>query len=142
MGDDDKTPRFGTKAIGVAQPVLLVEDDPGARETMCDALEGAGYRIVAVSNGREALDYLTSTAQQPFVVVLDLAMPVMDGWQLIAIMRSYRRLSMIPVVVVTATEPAAESRQLFEAFLAKPFDPSALIDAVARIAHGDGMLRR
>lgn len=132
--DEEVTPALGTKAMPSAGPILLVEDDPEHREMIADHLRAGGYDVTEASNGREALDLLTSMTPAPFVVVLDLQMPVMDGWQLVAIMRSYHRLLSIPVIAVTATNPPSEARQVFEAFFAKPCDPRALLAAITRIA--------
>ena len=61
-------------------PVLIVEDDEDLREMMAQLLTLEGFQTAAVANGREALDYLRATAK-PNVILLDLMMPVMDGWE-------------------------------------------------------------
>ena len=134
LPDDDKTPPAGSKILPTAKPLLLVEDDADARELLGAQLRKAGYAVTEASNGRIALDLLLSMIPAPFVVILDLQMPVMDGWQLTAIMRSYHRLLMIPIVVVSAADVSPEARRLFHSFFSKPCDPPALLGTIARIA--------
>jgi DNA-binding response OmpR family regulator len=96
-----------SRAATVGQPaksptVLLVEDDDDTRSTLAELLEEKGYRVVPVRNGREAQSYL-ATQPRPSCVVMDLWMPVMDGWALAAEMRS-GRLPGVPTMVITAAE--------------------------------------
>src|SRR4051794_12954578 len=109
------------------QPVLIIEDDADEREAMRLLLEGAGYQVRVAADGREGLDMVMALKPEPFVVLLDLNMPRISGWELAAIMRSYRRLSLIPTVVVTAADLQAESRQIFEAVMQKPVRPADLL---------------
>lgn len=62
------------------KPILVVEDSAFTRESLRALLEGEGYRVICAANGREALDQLHD-AESPCVILLDLDMPVMDGWQ-------------------------------------------------------------
>jgi CheY-like chemotaxis protein len=82
-------------------PVLVVEDDREQRETLCAMLDFEGFGHAEAANGREALDYLDKS-QAPCVVLLDLEMPVMNGWDFRVEQLADERLSRIPVVVVTA----------------------------------------
>jgi CheY-like chemotaxis protein len=82
-------------------PVLVVEDDREQRETLCAMLDFEGFEHVSAANGREALDYLNKSGA-PCVVLLDLEMPVMNGWDFRAKQLADEGLSRIPVVVVTA----------------------------------------
>jgi DNA-binding NtrC family response regulator len=82
--------------------VLLVEDDEDTRNALVELMEEKGYQVVAARNGREAHSYLTSQPR-PSCVVLDLWMPVMDGWTLAAEIRS-GRLPGVPMMVITAAE--------------------------------------
>lgn len=81
--------------------VLLVEDDVDIREAIADLLEEFGYAVRAACNGREALDVL-ATEYLPDLILLDLMMPVMDGWALKAELAESKALQAIPVVVLTA----------------------------------------
>jgi CheY-like chemotaxis protein len=81
--------------------ILVVEDDEDAREAMVVLLQMKGYRAVSAANGREALDYL-QRAPVPDLIILDLWMPVMDGWQFRNEQVKDPRLKEVPVIVVTA----------------------------------------
>src|SRR4051794_32442195 len=82
--------------------VLLVEDDADLRETTAMLLECEGYQVCAVENGREALNQLLD-GPLPSVILLDMLMPVMNGWEFRAHQQRDPRLAAVPVVVVTAS---------------------------------------
>lgn len=84
--------------------VLVVEDEVALRELMCEALSLSGYSVVGASNGKEALDAIAGI-EHVCLVVLDLLMPVMNGWELYSEMQSRPALARVPVVVHTS-EPA------------------------------------
>src|SRR5579862_4602951 len=65
---------------GTCSGILIVDDDPDIRDSLKEVLEDEGYEVNGVANGREALDYLRKSPR-PCVILLDLMMPVMDGWQ-------------------------------------------------------------
>ena len=108
--------------------VLVVDDDPHIRRMIVAALRrDPRYRFVEAANGKEALDAMHN--DHPDVVVLDLMMPVLSGWDVLAERSRSSELSEIPVIIVSASrEPAiaeAVDRGIC-AFLPKPFDISAL----------------
>src|SRR5258706_14382619 len=84
-----------------APTILVVEDDLELRQVVCEVLEQAGYRTVTASNGREALDQLIFGGLTPALILLDLRMPIMDGWEFARVARCYTRLAYIPIVVVS-----------------------------------------
>jgi CheY-like chemotaxis protein len=87
----------------------VVEDDREQRETLCAMLDFEGFDHAEAANGREALDYL-ERSRAPCVVLLDLDMPVMNGWDFRAKQLADARLSRIPVVVVTANDEGLSDR--------------------------------
>jgi len=89
--------------------ILVVEDDREQREALCAMLDLEGFEHAEAANGREALDYL-DRSRAPCLVLLDLEMPVMNGWDFRAKQLAEERLSRIPVVVVTATDPGSGRR--------------------------------
>lgn len=91
-----------------ACPVLLVEDDIEARNIMACTLEKAGWKVSEASNGKEALDMMP--AVQPHLILLDLMMPVMDGFGFLAEMRTRPEWEHIPVIVITAKDLSREDR--------------------------------
>lgn len=90
-------------------PILLVDDYDDARAQVREALEDAGYCVVEARHGQQALDFLVSRPDERVaLVILDLQMPVMDGWKLIHVMSNYVGLASIPVIIVTAHEPRTQ----------------------------------
>jgi CheY-like chemotaxis protein len=116
-----------------AAPVLVVEDDREQRESLCAMLDFEGFGHAEAANGREALDYLDRSGA-PCVILLDLDMPVMNGWIFRAQQLADQRLSSIPVVVVTANDAGLSDRFPGVAgFLYKPLQfekLSALLDRI------------
>lgn len=107
--------------------VLLVDDDDDVRDSLALVLRDEGYHVVTASNGKEALDKLEQMPP-PGIVLLDLMMPVMNGWTTLAEMR--QRQVKTPVLVVSAAVPptpagAADS-------LRKPVDLDQLLEKVGR----------
>jgi CheY-like chemotaxis protein len=94
--------------------VLVVEDDQELREMMRDALELNGYAVVTAADGQDALDEISGIANL-CLVILDLLMPVMNGWDFVERMRQRAELASIPVVVhssAPAPPPAGVTRVL------------------------------
>ena len=115
---------------------MLVEDDFAIRETVADVLEGEGFEVTCASNGAEALRRLGDGSAQPGLILLDLMMPVMDGYQFRSAQSRDPRIADIPVVVFSAgagpevcLTPLAPA-----AYLPKPFELHRLIDVVERYA--------
>jgi CheY-like chemotaxis protein len=112
--------------------LLLVEDDLALRQTMHDALEDEGYQVTDAANGLEALARLHGRDGRPDLIVLDLMMPVMDGWQFRAAQRRDRELSKIPVVVITGTAGARPAAFDGAACLSKPLSAADLFATVQK----------
>ncbi|HVY45526.1 MAG TPA: response regulator [Minicystis sp.] len=108
-----------------ASPVLVVEDDVEIRDLVREVLEDEGYAVVVAEHGREAVEALES-GLSPALILLDLMMPVMDGWELLDVLRA--RWSKIPVTVVSAV--ADRARLGAVPFIKKPINLDTLIDAV------------
>jgi PAS domain S-box-containing protein len=108
--------------------ILVVDDDTDLRCALRNALEPEGYRVALAANGREAWEWLQS-APLPALILLDLMMPVMDGVELLGLVRKDTRLRSVPVVVATAfgslAEPVADKSQ---GFLAKPFEVEQVLE--------------
>ena len=107
--------------------VLVVDDDPNIRRMIVAALRREGYEFLEAPNGREALDVMK--AQHPDVVVLDLMMPVLSGWDVLRERADDDELRSIPVIIISANrdpEVATAVAQGICAFLPKPFDIGAL----------------
>jgi CheY-like chemotaxis protein len=116
-----------------ARPVLVVEDDREQRETLCAMLDLVGFGHAQANNGREALDYLNRSLA-PCLVLLDLEMPVMNGWEFRSNQLADRRLSRIPVVVVTANDEGVDDHfPGVEGFLWKPLNFEKLVTVLERV---------
>lgn len=115
------------KRKGEDARILVVEDDADAREAMISLLQMKGYRAFPAGNGKEALDYL-KRAPVPDLIILDLWMPVMDGWQFRTEQVKDPRLKEIPVVVVTALSDQADVDA--DEVIIKPVDVDQLLTAV------------
>jgi CheY-like chemotaxis protein len=109
--------------------ILVVEDDPDAREALVALLQMKGYRAVPAGNGKEALDYLHK-APLPDLIILDLWMPVMDGWQFRAEQIKDPRLKKVPVIVVTALSDRADVDA--NEIIIKPVDVERLLATVSQ----------
>jgi CheY-like chemotaxis protein len=111
-------------------PVLIVEDDSDLREMMAQLLTMEGFQAATVANGREALEYLNSGAERPEVILLDLMMPVMDGWEFRRRQQADPAVSGVPVIVLSALDPARAAAVSADAFLKKPLDFDRLLTLV------------
>jgi two-component system sensor histidine kinase/response regulator len=142
---------FGRASSGEAGPIpgieehadqmrgarlLLVEDNEINQQIACELLEGAGATVTVANNGREAVERLR-TFPTPFdIVLMDLQMPEMDGYQATAKIRSDSRLAQLPVIAMTAHATVEERERCLAAgmndHIAKPIDPAAMFQTVNR----------
>jgi two-component system cell cycle sensor histidine kinase/response regulator CckA len=112
--------------------ILLVEDDHSIRDALQGILEEEGYAVTTAANGRQALEQLGSGGA-PDLIVLDLRMPIMDGWEFRAVQKSDPKLSRIPVLAVSADGSAKAAAIDAEAYLRKPLSTDALLGTISRI---------
>jgi CheY-like chemotaxis protein len=112
--------------------VLVVEDDPDIRGAIADTLSYEGYSVSEAPDGVEALRRARS--ERPDLILLDLMMPVMDGWAFRAEQEADPSIAEIPVVVVTACQAQDDRVRALRAaaFLQKPFDIEMLLEIVHR----------
>jgi CheY-like chemotaxis protein len=108
--------------------VLVVDDEPAIRYTVEDALSEVGYQVATAEHGAQALDEVSRA--RPDVILLDLMMPVMDGWTFL------RHIRDIPVVLMSATYnlKSAQPLEPVKGILTKPFDLDDLLALVASLA--------
>jgi CheY-like chemotaxis protein len=109
--------------------VMILEDDLESRTYLTQLLEVEGFKIVAFSDGAEALDYLMQS-EAPCLIILDIRMPVMDGARFRSAMLSEPRLAKIPVVIVTAFEPPSAAKLAAVRVFRKPVDVDALLRTI------------
>jgi CheY-like chemotaxis protein len=115
--------------------ILVVDDDPYIRDVVAQLLESEGYRIEEATNGAEALGVVNDASRRPHVILLDLMMPVMDGWEFARRLQELVPPIEIPIVVLSAARLPAERLTVLgaRAVLAKPFDVDELLDKVADV---------
>jgi CheY-like chemotaxis protein len=115
--------------------VLVVDDDEAIRWLLCEALSSEGYEVRVAANGKEALSLLSGDFR-PCLILLDLNMPVMNGWQFCA--EQYRRpeLASLPVAIMSAAQNLAIEQPpcVPTAVVPKPFDLDHVIHLVGTVA--------
>ena len=111
--------------------VFIIEDDVDTRDMLSRFLELEGYKVEAAANGRQALDRLASGAHA-CVIVLDLMMPIMDGWEFRRRQVEDARLKDIPTIVVSAAGRDRLSQISASAYLSKPVDMDELLARVSQ----------
>src|ERR1043165_6681206 len=107
-------------------PVLIVEDDADLRDMMAQLLSLEGFHTATVANGREALDYLHN-GDAPDLILLDLMMPVMDGWEFRRRQCADPTLATVPVIVLSALDQTRAAGVGAAAVLKKPLDFDRLL---------------
>jgi CheY-like chemotaxis protein len=110
-------------------PILIVDDDDASRRALADVLMDEGYDVVTACGGAEALGYL-ETGGTPRVILLDLMMPGIDGWDFRAAQKRDPRFAMIPVVAISAAGKLVDA----DYSLRKPLDIDALLQLLEGFA--------
>jgi CheY-like chemotaxis protein len=122
--------------------VLIVEDEFEIGESVKSILEDEGYEAFLVSDGKEAVELLKKIPA-PQLILTDVMMPKMDGYQLLEILRNSESYKRIPVIFMSAGNPKElESRLKWNAFLKKPFNIDDLVNLVKRTTDNQGNSQR
>jgi two-component system response regulator CpxR len=108
-------------------PVLIVDDDLDIREVLAETLETRGFEVVTAANGLEAIELVQSMTIAPSTILLDLMMPVMDGYTFLEQRQQSPTLASIPVAVVTAGHGIDKSRLANSPIVPKPIDVPKLL---------------
>ncbi len=111
--------------------VLIVDDDRDLQEAICETLEAGGHAATGVSNGRQALEYL-QTGKSTCLILLDLMMPVMNGWEFREQQLQDAAIASIPVVVISAHASQENEELSPDGFLRKPIRAEDLLSTVAK----------
>ena len=116
-----------------AADILIVDDHLSLQMLLTLIVEGAGYRGVTANNGQDALTYLHASANLPGLILLDVAMPIMTGWDFLRAQQQDVRLATIPVVLMTALShfDHEEAAANVVAYLKKPI----VLDALEALVH-------
>lgn len=120
--------------------ILIADDYEDNRELLRLILETAGYSVHEARNGRECVSM--AQAETPDLLLIDLSMPVLDGWGALAELRAHEQTRGLPCVAVTAFEDADRSgrstAENFDAYITKPFKSKELLDTIARLIEERG----
>jgi two-component system, chemotaxis family, chemotaxis protein CheY len=112
--------------------ILIVDDDENILSALGELLELEGYPVEKARNGREALDRLGASRDTPGLILLDLKMPVMDGWQFLAERAKEPSARDVPVVLLSGLPYIPNAGGVAD-FLSKPIDPGRVLSCVRRL---------
>lgn len=113
--------------------ILVIEDEKHIARAVKDKLTRSGYNVVSVYSGIEALDYMQGNL--PDLIILDVQMPEMDGFEVLRQVKADQRLNNIPIMLLTVlsqSEHAAE-RAIVDAWLTKPYKGNELLETVEKL---------
>ena len=121
---------------GGGATILLIEDEGGARDALREILNHAGYSVLPAENGMRALESVEATGATPELILLDLAMPVMDGMAFLSQIPRYAQLANVPVIVMSADSRAlrlhARRPDKVMEVLEKPIDLSRMMELIRK----------
>ncbi len=120
------------KTVQPNASILIVEDESPIRELLAEVLEDEGYPVSSATNGQEALTLLRRSSTLPKLILLDLNMPVMSGWEFRQVQQTDPELERIPVVVISASSTIKQQHSTIQAdgYLPKPLDIDRLLNTV------------
>lgn len=128
-------PRLRVTNLRMTKRILVVEDDTSIRELLVELLESEGYAVASAVNGLEGIKYLQAQGN-PDLILIDLMMPVMDGYSFRSEQLKNSSWAQIPTVVMSAEANAKEKMKNFNitAFLSKPVELDTILKTVARFS--------
>lgn len=114
--------------------ILLAEDNPPSRELVREILESLGYEVIEACNGSEALDKVRGT--EPDLVLMDIQMPIMDGFAVLSQLRKDFRFAQLPVIALTAYAMEGDREKVlaagFDGYTTKPINAATLNSEIKR----------
>jgi CheY-like chemotaxis protein len=115
--------------------ILVIDDEESILDVIRRILEWNGYEVVAADDGSRG--FATAQRQSPDAIILDLMMPIMDGFQVLEALRTHERTANVPVVVLTAMQAEGLEDRCHElgakGYLQKPFEPDQLLEALGAV---------
>jgi CheY-like chemotaxis protein len=130
-----ETPEVAPAAPREQPLVLVVEDQQDLRQLYAQQLTLSGFVVIEATNGQDAIDF--TAAHSPDVVLMDLSLPVIDGWEATRRLKADARTAHIPILALTAHDGSGELQRATRAgcdwFVPKPCPPDALITEVRRV---------
>lgn len=114
--------------------VMVIDDDADIRTSIQDLLDEEGFATVGAANGQAALNLLADLRDRPALILLDLMMPIIDGWTFCKIRQGIVALMEIPVITISAASTTGTTEPLrVDGTIKKPFDAGALVRMVTRM---------
>ena len=119
------------EAENFSDTILVIEDNKVIRDALTELLQTCGYGVAAVTNGEEAIAYLAEHAS-PCAILLDLEMPVMNGWEFRTWQQRHPDFAKIPVIIMSGARESQYTYELLgpEAYMGKPFQFDTLLHAL------------
>ena len=128
--------------LAMSWVVTVIEDDDDIREHLSEVLRARGLQVVEARQGDDALQIVRRQGIRPALIILDLMMPVMDGWALLDAQPNEPLIEGVPVVVITASPPARTFPPTVRAVFQKPFALAALLDKIRHVLADVGSPKR
>ncbi|HEX8736281.1 MAG TPA: response regulator [Pyrinomonadaceae bacterium] len=132
-------PMVETRTPKTEFSVLIVDDSPSVRKINSKIVENAGWQVLVAKDGLEALETLQAASELPDVILTDVEMPRMDGYELLATLQRQERLRRIPVVMITSRAGEKHRRKAFDLgvseYLTKPYEDYILLDKIKTLAN-------
>ena len=129
--------KYETDIVRNSKSILVIDDDDAIREILKISLEMEGYHVMTATNGKEALDVLSHSPNQG-VILLDLMMPVMNGWEFVEEFQKIEKYSKIPIIIISACSDRAKNIPVIQEVFAKPMNFNVLLNTVK--VYYDGLL--
>jgi DNA-binding response OmpR family regulator len=119
--------------------VMVIDDDPVIRELLQVNLRARGYEVILMASGHDALEALSTV--QPVLILLDVMMPDMDGWEVLKIIRDFDEQNQIKILMLTAKSTERDKligKSILKAdeYVTKPFDMSELFQIISKLLEG------
>ena len=140
-GSSMKLPIAPVPLVEHGKHVLIVDDSPSVRRVVGNMLKQHGWEIQMARDGVEALEMITR--ETPAAVLLDIEMPRMDGYELIATVRSQEQYRMLPLVILTSRAAAKHQQRAMQlganAYVVKPYQDEDLLNTLSSLVYGGAM---
>lgn len=122
--------------------VLVVEDDDHIAQVLRFMLERQGYRVTHLADGRTASEHVAASADLPDLILLDVMLPYVDGFEIVALVRARKAWAEVPILMLTARNTERDTVRALDAgandFFSKPFQPNELLARVRRLLGNAG----
>ncbi len=118
--------------------VMIVDDSPSVRRIMSAVIAGAGWQVVTAKDGIEAFELLQNAGELPSVILTNVEMPRMDGYELLATLKRHSEFKQLPVIIITSRAGEKHRRKALDLgvseYVTKPYEDSALLETIKRLA--------